>query len=196
MGKSWLGWLSVVGWVATVGHSQCVIVQRGPPDHVTHKSPPTPEDRRPDRRTAGSTHVSRQTRARQHHTERTAVWCRWTQALWSRTDRLVCTTAATVCTPAEELPRKTSSMFYRITHAHTHTHTHTHAQQLAAHQYNGQSHNVQQYIHRPTTVSHSPKSFVFTDIDVKYILLFIACKIFYVVHIWCCCYCCSYIIYT
>jgi len=74
-------------------------------------------------------------------------------------------------------------MFYRITHAHTHTHTHTHAQQLAAHQYNGQSHNVQQYIHRPTTVSHSPKSFVFSDIDVKYILLFIACKIFYVVHI-------------
>jgi len=27
------------------------------------------------------------------------------------------------------------------------------------------------------------------DIDVKYILIFIACKIFYVVDIWCCCYC-------
>jgi len=33
-----------------------------------------------------------------------------------------------------------------------------------------------------------------TDIDVKYILLLIVCKIFYAVGIWCCCHCCSSVI--
>jgi len=30
--------------------------------------------------------------------------------------------------------------------------------------------------------------------DVKYILLFTVCKIFYVTDIWCCCRCCSSVI--
>jgi len=30
-------------------------------------------------------------------------------------------------------------------------------------------------------------------VDIKYVVLFIMCKIFYV---WCCCYCCSSIIYS
>jgi len=33
------------------------------------------------------------------------------------------------------------------------------------------------------------------DIDVKYILLFIMSKIFHPVDIWCCCNCCSSVIY-